>query len=209
MRKVLGLSDYEAFIDELQIPEEEMHTQESNYKVAIMNYTSRRFLDINIGIRDDETDPKHVRARTLLFEALIYFPVYPEGTVIRWSNLSPELLEQVKVPGNIIFEKAFTSTSANLDYTPHDAKEYKLQICHYNGRYIGEFATQEHRHEEEVLIPAFSFFRVDSFCETTKFIELTQLSDEQAEEQMLLAEQAANEAVTQQDTELELDGGVE
>ncbi|MBF4337355.1 ADP-ribosyltransferase domain-containing protein [Vibrio anguillarum] len=177
MLEVIGRAEFERHATELQIPLEEFNSQLANFKVAIRNYTSRRFLDINSGIRNDEDDPKHVRAVKVLLEALEGLDVYEGQYVVRWTNLSDELLEKIKVVGTVIFEKGFTSTSANEDFELHPPKEYKIVIRHYNGKYIGGFS--EFPHEEEVLIPAFSFFRVEGFDEDTKTVYLDQLADSQ------------------------------
>ncbi|HGS5122698.1 TPA: ADP-ribosyltransferase domain-containing protein [Vibrio parahaemolyticus] len=179
MLEVIGRAEFERHADELQIPFEELNSQLTNYKVAIRNYTSRRFLDINSGIRNEEDDPKHIRAVKVLLEALECLDVYEGEYVVRWTNLSAELLEKVKVTGTIIFEKGFTSTSANDEFELNPPKEYKIVIRHYNGKYIGGFS--EFPHEEEVLIPAFSFFRVEGFDEDTKTVYLDQLADSQIE----------------------------
>ncbi|WP_336932747.1 ADP-ribosyltransferase [Vibrio cholerae] len=175
MLEVIGRSEFERHANELQIPLQELNTQLTNYKVAIRNYTSRRFLDINSGIRNDENHTKHIRAVRLLSEALDFLDVYGGEYVVRWSNLSDELIQKIKVKGTVIFEKGFTSTSANKNFVLEPPKEYKIVIRHYNGRYIGNFS--EFPNEEEVLIPALSFFRVEGFDEETKTVYLDQLAD--------------------------------
>ena len=175
MLEVIGRYEFEKHAEELQIPMDILHTKLSNYKVAIRNYTSRRFLDINGDIRSDETNSKHIRAVKLLVEALDNLEVYDKEFVVRWSNLSDELVEKIKNVGSIIYEKGFTSTSANSEFELSTPKEYKIVIQHYNGKYIGEFS--EFPHEEEVLIPPFSFFKVKDFDEQNKTVYLEQLAD--------------------------------
>lgn len=177
MLEVIGRYEFERHASELQIPSEELSSQLTNYKVAIRNYTSRRYLDINSGIRHDEDNPKHIRAVQVLVEALNCLDVYEGEYVVRWSNMSEELLEQVKVVGNIIYERGFTSTSANPEFEMEPPRDYKMVIRHYNGKFIGGFS--EFPHEEEVLIPAFSFFRVEGFDEETNTVYLDQLADSQ------------------------------
>ncbi|MGN2670320.1 ADP-ribosyltransferase domain-containing protein [Aliivibrio fischeri] len=174
MLEVIGKAEFERHADLLQIPLHELNSKLSNYKVAIRNYTSRRFLDINTGIRFNESNPKHLKAVKLLLEALDCLDTYDGEYVVRWSNLSEELLQKVKTVGNVIFEKGFTSTSANIEFEHNPQKEYKIVIRHYNGKYIGAFS--EFPHEEEVLIPAFSFFRVEGFDEESKTLYLDQLA---------------------------------
>lgn len=172
MQNTLGQEKYNEYIEAMNIPQEDAFSQESNYKVAIRNYTSRRYIDINVDLRNEQDDIKHVNAVTILSEALEYFEPYSESFVIRWSNLSVELLQQIGEIGSIIFESGFTSCSANPDY-PMEGKEYKLIIEHYNGVFIGEYS--EYPLEEEVLIPASSYFIVEDFDEAEKTVVLRQL----------------------------------
>ena len=171
MRKVLGNFQYDDHVDNLQIPLDQADTIQTNQFVGIRNYTSRRYLDINQGMRVLCTDVKHLRAVKILMEALDSLPIHSDPFVVRWINLTPELREVYKV-GNVIHEQGFTSTSADKTFV-FQGKEYKVVIQHLNGRYVADWS--EYPGEQEVLIPSNSYFKVMVFDEVQKLIVLSQI----------------------------------
>ncbi|NIY86365.1 ADP-ribosyltransferase [Vibrio campbellii] len=176
MIQVLGRYEYERSAEYLNLPVDDVYDQILNYKIAIHNYTTRRYVDINSGIRSGETHEKFTRAVTLLSEALLWLPVCEEEHVIRHSNLTPEIEAHIHEPGYIITEPGFTSTSRDPNFELHTPCKYKLVIQHIDGRYIGEYS--EYPHEDEVLIPAGASFRVEAYLEEEKTVYLTQLARE-------------------------------
>lgn len=174
MHITVGRAKYEEYVEALNIPFENAYDEETNFKVAIRNYTSRRFIDINVDIRDESEHLKHLNAVKLLRQSLDSMDVYQGDFVIRWTNLKDVLVEQMTTEGNIIFEPGFTSTSANPNFEMLGKDyEYKVVIEHFNGVYIADYS--EYPSEEEVLIPASSFYRVAGYDDENKTIYLTQL----------------------------------
>lgn len=174
MIQVLGRFEYEQCANYLQLPVDDIYDQIQNYKIAILNYTSRRHVDINSGIRLGETHEKHIRAVALLSEALLWLPVYEGEFVIRHSNLTPKVEAQLRTPGAIFTESGFTSTSCDPNFELQTQCKYKLIIRHLDGRFIGDYS--EYPHESEVLIPAGASFSVDMYIEEESTVYLTQLA---------------------------------
>ncbi|HIF9545385.1 TPA: ADP-ribosyltransferase [Photobacterium damselae] len=172
MQQVIDKYDFNQHLEKLGIPLQEKDDLETQFKVALRNYTSRRFVDINSGIRDGNQNPKHIRAVVLLNEALEWCETYPKKYIVRWTNLSDELIEKFRRKGEIIEELGFTSASANPSFKM-EGKEYKLLIGHINGKFIGDYS--EFPHEEEVLIPAPSYYIVHEFNEEEKYALLEQV----------------------------------
>ena len=84
---------------------------------------------------------------------------------------------------------AFTSTSANPKFYFPGCK-HKLIIEHYNGRYIAPWSRYDEE-EDEVLIPAQSYFITKGFNAEEDTFLLKQLSDE--EFQQIIEEQTVQE----------------
>lgn len=172
MISVLGRFEFERCAEFLNLDIYNTNDQIQNYKIAIMNYTSRRYRDVNAGIRFGETHEKHIRAATLLTEALLWLPIYNNDYVVRYSDLNPEYEEKIRIPGEEITEPGFTSTSADPNFELDVPRNYKLIIKHCSGRYIADYS--EHPHEQEVLIRAGATFIVESFDEETQTAYLTE-----------------------------------
>lgn len=172
MLQVIDNAEFERHLEELAIPIEQKFDVETQYKVALRNYTLRRFEDINEGIWRGEEDPKHLRAVTVLNEALQWLDKFDGQYVVRWTNLTPELIEKFKNQDEVIVEYGFTSTSADPGFTMA-GKSYRLVIEHLNGKYIKPFS--EYPWEEEVLIPAPSFYIVREFDEEKRYAVLQQI----------------------------------
>lgn len=177
MQRVIGRYEYEKQAEELRIPFDQMYTRENSQKIAIRNYTKRRHREMNVEIREECSHPKHLLAVSLLMEALEELPKCDQEYVVRWSDLSPELIEMVKEEGTIIQEKGFTSTSTDKNFELD--KAYKLVIKHYNGKYIEHLTACVG--ENEVLIPADSYFEVIDFDEDTSTVYLNQLTPEEVQ----------------------------
>lgn len=177
MHRVIGKEMYEQLGTELGIEPSELYKTESNHKIAIRNYTYRRFSDINNLIRIGESNEKHQIAVQLLVQALESLPIHKEPFVVRWTNLTPEHLELVKSEGNIIRELSFTSTSRDPGFYL-SGYNHRLLIKHYNGRYIAPWSCYDDT-EDEVLIPPEAVFRTHGFSDEHQSYLLTQLSEEQ------------------------------
>lgn len=172
MLQIIDNVEFDRHLIELNIPLEQKFDIETQYKVALRNYTLRRFEDMNEGIRSGIDNPKHNRSVMLLNEALQWLDRYEGKYVIRWTNLTSELVEKFKTEDEVIVEYGFTSTSADPGFTM-GGKDYRLVIEHLNGRYIKPFS--EYQWEEEVLIPAPSFYIVEEFNEEERYAVLKQI----------------------------------
>lgn len=172
MLQIIDNEEFERHLRELNIPLEQKFDLETQYKVALRNYTLRRFEDMNEGIRTGVDNPKHNRSVMLLNDALQWLDRYEGQYVVRWTNLTPELLKKFKAQDEVIVEYGFTSTSADPGFTM-EGKDYRLAIEHLNGRFIKDFS--EYAWEEEVLIPAPSFYIVQEFNEQEKYAVLQQI----------------------------------
>ncbi|PWF74121.1 hypothetical protein CBX98_00235 [Vibrio sp. T9] len=152
------------------------HSLDMNFKIAIRNYTSRRYDCINNAIRSENPSQKEQRAIALLDEALNSLPIYEGEWVYRYSCLTKELFESMtKAVGtdSIIYEEAFTSTSKSEFFKFEKKCDYYLKIRHKNGRRIDMFSV--YPQEEEVLIPYGSFYKILSFDPDANTFVLEQL----------------------------------
>lgn len=175
MINVLGRFEFDEFLNKLSILEDNPN---ANHLVAICNYTSRRFDDINHGLRNGCNDPKHIYAVKLLMEALDTLPIYRKVEfVIRWILLTPDIEEIYTTKGSVFNTLGFTSTSYDPDFSfKNNPEHHKLIIQHQNGRAIDRWS--EYPEECEVLIPYNSFFQVMHYDEEQKTIFLQQITQD-------------------------------
>lgn len=175
MDKLLGRYEFERFLEHLSISSDDPNAK---HLVAIRNYTSRRFSDINYGLRSNCDDPKHITAVKYLIEALDTLPVYDGTFVIRWVSLTHEMEKSYCKNGSIIHELGFISTSfdQNFDFKK-DPSCHKLVIQHLNGKTISEWS--EYPAECEVLIPMNSYFQVMSYDIDSRTIFLRQITSDE------------------------------
>ncbi|MFS1915721.1 MULTISPECIES: ADP-ribosyltransferase [unclassified Vibrio] len=185
MHRVIGRERYEQVAAELGIQEAELYTTQSNLYIAIRNYTYRRFEDINELIRSGDTNEKHQIAVSLLIQALESLPIHENDLVVRWTDLTPEHLALIRVPGSIIYEPSFTSTSQDPGFFIEGCA-HRLVIIHVNGRHIAPWSYYCEE-EDEVLIPPRSTFRSLGYNDEYQSFVLQQLTDEEVEQ---LPEQA-------------------
>lgn len=177
MHRVIGKEMYEQLGAELGIEQSELYKTESNYKIAIRNYTYRRYESINTLLRAGESSRKHQIAVELLVQALESLPVHDESYLVRWTNLTPEHLGLLSSEGNIVRELSFTSTSRDPGFFLSGYR-HRLLIKHYNGRYIAPWSCYDDI-EDEVLIPPEAVFKTHGYSDEHGSYLLTQLSDEE------------------------------
>ncbi|ORA16991.1 hypothetical protein BST12_20170 [Mycobacterium angelicum] len=125
---------------------------------ALADYTGSGYLDLNSALRTTTLDASQYARIGALNQALEKLPVY-EGTVVRGSDLSAEVIAQYK-PGEIIIEKAFMSTSTDPEIAQSAtfAGNVEFRILSKTGRNISSVSMFPN--EQEILFPAGTKFFV-------------------------------------------------
>lgn len=180
MKKILGRFDYEEHAEKLGINIHEEPSLTDSYKVALNYYTNNGFSIINSELRTKNPNQQVKEISNYIDGALKWLPDHKaEICVVRYSDLSDNIITQIDKPGAVIHELGFTSTSCNKSFIFPTARKYKIFIYKNHGSEISEFS--EYKQEDEVLIDRSSFFKVLKFDQKINTIYLEQISAEALE----------------------------
>ncbi|WP_320151066.1 ADP-ribosyltransferase [uncultured Tolumonas sp.] len=177
MRKILGSYTYEEHADRLGLDKYKTPSQIDNYKVALNYYTNDGYLEINSQLRSSDPDKKTIQISDYIDNALMWLPDYNKSQcVIRFSDLSKDIIDKIIEPNMIIHELGFTSSSNNPNFNFPTQRKYKIFIYKTNGSEISEYS--EFKDESEVLIDRSSFFKVLRFDQEQNTLYLEQINPE-------------------------------
>ncbi|MFM5845209.1 ADP-ribosyltransferase [Aeromonas veronii] len=178
MQDVLSGVDFDQIMNALSDKTCNLNNQEKKYVAAIYHYTENGYSDINSHLRGTYIgDSKIKKTINYIDSALKWLGDYdPKRTVVRYSDLNKEHIEIIKKPRSVIYIPSYTSTSANINFKYHTKKRFKFIIYRDKGSFIGDYSY--YPHEEEVLIPRSSFFKVLEFDESSNLVYLKQIDTE-------------------------------
>lgn len=124
----------------------------------LADYTGMGYTDLNEALRGEALDASQAARVEALKAALSKLPPF-EGSVVRGTNLPPEVLAQYR-PGDYIIEKAFLSTTRDpvVAQSSAFAGNVEFRIVSFTGRDVSAFSM--YPAEQEVLFPANTRFLV-------------------------------------------------
>lgn len=127
---------------------------------ALGDYTGLGYRDLNNALRTDVLDASQQARVDAVTRALEKLPPY-EGPVIRGTNVPADVLDRY-VPGQVITEPAFTSTTTlrAVAEGPAFAGNAEFRIFSTTGRDVSSFST--YPGEQEILFPPGTKFYVVS-----------------------------------------------
>lgn len=125
---------------------------------ALADYTGMGYTDLNEALRSEALDASQAARVDALKAALSKLPPY-EGSVVRGTNLPPEVLAQYR-PGEYIVEKAFLSTTKDpvVAQSSAFAGNVEFRIVSFTGRDVSAFSM--YPAEQEILFPANTRFLI-------------------------------------------------
>lgn len=125
---------------------------------ALADYTGMGYTDLNGALRSQALDASQAARVEALKAALSKLPAF-EGSVVRGTNLPPEVLAQYR-PGEYIVEKAFLSTTRDpvVAQSSAFAGNVEFRIVSFTGRDVSAFSM--YPAELEILFPANTRFLI-------------------------------------------------
>jgi hypothetical protein len=125
---------------------------------ALSQYTGMGYAELNEALRSEVLEASQAARVEALKAALSKLPPY-EGSVVRGTNLPPEVLAQYR-PGEYIVEKAFLSTTRDplVARSSAFAGNVEFRIVSFTGRDVSAFSM--YPAEQEILFPANTRFLV-------------------------------------------------